>query len=150
MSLWDWAEHWVPEDPAIAKRDPMVVLWWLRHRVNPATAPTQQVAIEIAMTEASPDRTWLLLARDTEPNVCLEDPMLGGERYVYVEADADALLPVARGQRTWADAIGSGSVTAYGSPELVSAMGGWFLAASGVHPMPAASATPATGAEAGE
>jgi DNA-binding HxlR family transcriptional regulator len=150
MSLWDWAEHWVPEDPAIAKRDPMVVLWWLRHRVNPATAPTQQVAIEIAMTEASPDRTWLLLARDTEPNVCLEDPMLGGERYVYVEADADALLPVARGQRTWADAIGSGSVTAYGSPELVSAMGGWFLAPSGVDRMPAASTTPATGAEAGE
>ena len=131
MSLWDWAEHWVPEDPAVAKRDPTVILWWLRHRVNPATAPAQQVAIEIAMAEATPERTWLLLARDTEATVCLEDPMLGGERYVYVEAGADALLPVARGQRTWADAIGTGSVAAYGPPELVSAMAGWFLAPSG-------------------
>jgi DNA-binding HxlR family transcriptional regulator len=131
-SLWDWAEHWIPEDPAIANRDPMVILWWLRHRVDPAAAPVQQVAIEIAMREARPDRTWLLLARDAEPNVCLEDPMLGDERYVYVEAGADDLLPVARGQRTWADAIGDGSVSAYGPPELVSAMGHWFVAPAGV------------------
>jgi DNA-binding HxlR family transcriptional regulator len=132
MSLWDWAEHWVPEDRAMAKRDPIVILWWLRHRVNSATAPAQQVAIEFAMAEASPDRIWLLLSRDAEPNVCLEDPMLGDERYVYVEAAADALLPVARGERTWADAVGDGSVSVYGAPELVSALSQWFVAPTGV------------------
>ena len=129
-SLWDWAEHWIPEDPAMAKRDPAIILWWLRNRVDPATAPTPQVAIEIDMREARPERTWLLLARDAEPNVCLEDPMLGDERYVYVEAGADDLLPIARGQRGWSDAIGDGSVSAYGAPELVSAMGDWFVAPS--------------------
>ncbi len=123
-SLWDWAEHWIPEDPSMAARDPSVILWWLRHRVNSSAAPAQQVAIEITMREANPERTWLLLARDAEPNVCLEDPMLGDERYVYVEAGASALLPVARGERTWADAIGDGSVVAYGPPQLVSAMSG--------------------------
>jgi DNA-binding HxlR family transcriptional regulator len=132
MSLWDWAEHWIPEDPAVAKRDPLAILWWLRHRVNPAAAPEQQVAIEIDMRETRPDRTWLLLARDAEANVCLEDPMLGDARYVYVEAGADDLLPIARGQRTWAEALGDGSVSAYGAPELVSAMGDWFTAPSGV------------------
>lgn len=129
-SLWHWAEHWIPEDPAMAQRDPSVILWWLRHRVDPAAAPEQQVAIEIDMREARPERTWLLLARDTEPNVCLEDPMLGDERYVYVEAGADDLLPIARGQRAWSDAIDDGSVVAYGRPELVSAMGDWFVAPS--------------------
>ena len=124
-SLWGWAEHWIPEDPAVAQRDPAVILWWLRHRVDPAAAPEQQVAIEVDIREV-PERTWLLLARGAEPNVCLEDPMLGEERYVYVEADAAALLPVARGQRTWADAIGDKSVTAYGPPELVSALSLWF------------------------
>jgi len=128
MSLWSWAEHWVPEDPTIAERDPDIIVWWLRHRIDPAAAPEKQVAIEIDMREA--DRRWLLLARDVEPNVCLEDPMLGDERYVYVEAGATDLLPVARGQRTWADAIQDGSVTAYGPPELVSAMAGWFTAPS--------------------
>jgi DNA-binding HxlR family transcriptional regulator len=131
MSLWGWAEHWIPEDPAIAKRDPSVILWWLRHRVDPAAAPLQQVALEVDVREA-PERIWLLLARDTEPTVCLEDPMLGDERYLYVEAGADDLLPIARGQRTWSDAIAYGSVTVFGPPELVSAMSGWFLPAPGM------------------
>jgi DNA-binding HxlR family transcriptional regulator len=113
-SLWDWAEHWIPEDPSMAERDPTVILWWLRHRIDPASAPPQQVAIEIDMVQTDPQRTWLLLARGAEPTVCLEDPMLGDERYVYVEADAADLLPIARGQRTWADAIADGSVVAYG------------------------------------
>lgn len=130
QSLWGWAEHWIPEDPAVAQRDPLVILWWLRHRVDPSAAPAQQVAIEIDLREV-PGRTWLLLARDAEPNVCLEDPMLGEERYVYVEAGAEELIPVARGRRTWADAIDDGSVTAYGPPELVSAMTGWFAGPDG-------------------
>lgn len=124
-SLWGWAEQWIPEDPAVAQRDPSVILWWLRHRADPSAAPSQQVAIEIDMREVA-ERTWLLLARGAEPNVCLEDPMLGEERYVYVEAAAEDLLPVARGQRTWANAISDGSVTAYGPPELVAGLSGWF------------------------
>ncbi len=127
-SLWDWAEHWVPEDAAMAQRDPSVILWWLRHRVDRARAPEQQVAIELDLRVPDAERSWLLVARDTEPNLCLEDPMLGEERYVYVEADAAALFPVARGQRSWADAIAERSVTVYGSPGLVAELGSWFLA----------------------
>ena len=126
QSLWSWAEQWIPEDPAMAQRDPTVILWWLRHRADPAAAPAQQVAIEIGLRETNPERTWLLLARGTEPTLCLEDPMLGDERYVYVEAAAVDLLPVARGQRAWADAIADQSVAVYGPPELVSAIPGWF------------------------
>jgi DNA-binding HxlR family transcriptional regulator len=131
-SLWDWAEHWIPEDPEMAKRDPSVILWWLRHRVEPSAAPPRQVAIEIAMREASPDRVWLLVARDAQPTVCLEDPMLGDDRYVYVEAGGDDLLPIARGGRSWSQAIRDGSVSAYGPPELVAAMSDWFRAPSAV------------------
>jgi DNA-binding HxlR family transcriptional regulator len=137
MTFWDWAKHWIPEDPELAKRDPMIILWWLRHRVDPAEAPPQQVAIEVEVREAQPDRIWLLLARDAEPTICLEDPMLGEERYVYVQAGADDLLPIARGQRTWSDAIADGSVSAYGPPGLVSAMSNWFLAPSGFASVPA-------------
>lgn len=126
-SLWDWAERWIPEDAAMAAHDPSVILWWLRHRVDPAASPPRQVAIEIDLAETRPERTWLLLARDAEPNVCLEDPMLGDDRYVYVEAAADGLLPVARGECSWADAIAGGSVSAYGPPDLVAAMPGWFV-----------------------
>ena len=126
-SLWRWAEKWVPEDPAMAQRDPSIILWWLKHRVDARTSPERQVALEIAMGGDGADRYWLLLARNTEPTICLEDPLIGQDRYVYVEADAADLYPIARGIRTWADAAADGAVRVYGEPELVAGLPGWFL-----------------------
>jgi DNA-binding HxlR family transcriptional regulator len=126
-SLWQWADKWVPEDPALAQRDPTVILWWLRHRVDVRSLPERQVALEIAMRGNDADRCWLLLARSTEPTLCLEDPLIGPDRYVYVEADAGDLYPIARGHRSWSDAIARGSVRVYGEPELAAALPGWFL-----------------------
>lgn len=128
MSLWEWAKHWVPEDPAMAQRDPMVILWWLRHRVNAAAVPDRQLAIELAMHgDGRTTTNWLLVARGTEPELCLEDPQLSEERYVYVEGDAADLYSVARGIRSWTDGLADGSVLAYGDPELVAALPGWFV-----------------------
>ena len=126
-SLWQWAEKWVPEDPEMAKRDPTIILWWLRHRVDLRTAPERQVALEIVMRGNDADRCWLLLARNTEATLCLEDPLIGPDRYVYVEADAADLYPITRGLRSWTDATADGSVRIYGEPELVAALPGWFL-----------------------
>jgi uncharacterized protein (DUF2342 family) len=59
-ALWGWAEKWVPEDPAMAQRDPGVIVWWLAHRVDVAVVPTRQVVLEIAMPGADVPRGWLL------------------------------------------------------------------------------------------
>ena len=129
MSFWEWAKQWVPEDPAMAQRDPMVILWWLRHRVDAEAVPERQVAIEFAMRgDHDTARNWLLVARRTAPELCLEDPQLSDERYVYVEADAADLYPIARGRRSWSEALAEGSVRVYGEPELVAALPAWFLA----------------------
>ncbi len=127
-SLWDWAEHWIPEDPAMAQRDPTVILWWLTHRVDIAAGPERQVSIEVRMHGSPDERYWLLVARGTDATLCLEDPLLGPERTVYVEADAADLLPVARGQRSWSEALASDAVRMYGEPDLVAALPGWFRA----------------------
>jgi hypothetical protein len=111
----------------MAQRDPTIILWWLSHRVDVRTAPERQVALEIAMRGNDADRCWLLLARRTEPTLCLEDPLIGQDRYVFVEADAADLDPIARGLRPWRDAMAEGSVRVYGEPELVAALPGWFL-----------------------
>ena len=126
-SLWRWAEKWVPEDPAMAQRDPSIILWWLMHRVDVRTSPERQVALEIAMGRNDADRRWLLLARNTEPTLCLEDPLIGQERYVFVEADATDLYPIARGLRSWTDGMADGSIRVYGEPGLVAELPGWFL-----------------------
>lgn len=124
-SLWDWAEHWVPEDPAMAERDPTVISAWLVHRVRRARAPAQQAAIELNVT-GSGERVWLLVGRDIEPSLCLDDPMLDVSRYVYVDADPSGLYPIARGSRSWTDAIADRSVRAWGDPDLLAAMPTWF------------------------
>ena len=131
MSMWQWAKQWVPDDPAMVQRDPMVIMWWLRHRVNAEAVPERQVAIELAMRgDGVSTRNWLLVARATEAELCLEDPQLSEERYVYVEADAADLYPIARGLRSWTDALADGSVRVYGESELVAALPGWFMASA--------------------
>ena len=142
MSLWNWAEHWMPEDPSMAERDPTVILWWLTHRVDIAALPVQQVALELPSFEQAGQHAWILLARDVEASLCLEDPMLDRSRYVYVEADSATLLAIARGLRGWAAAIGDGTVRLYGEPELVRALPTWFrdVAGGGAEASPIAAA----------
>lgn len=133
MSFWEWAKHWVPEDPAMAQRDPSVIVWWLRHRLDSGEAPEHQVAVELTIGgHGDPFRAWLLVARRQPPELCLSDPLLNDERYVYVNADAADIYPVAHGDRSWADAIADRSVRVDGEPSLVRALPAWFVPSAGV------------------
>lgn len=125
-SLWAWAERWIPEDPALAQRDPTVIAFWLSRRVVASAVPNQRAVVEITVRGARDTRSWLLIDPETEPEVCAEDPQLDESRYVYLEADAAGLLPLARGERAWSDAIADRSVELYGEPELVAAAPTWF------------------------
>ena len=128
-SLWQWAEQWVPEDPAAARHDPSVILFWLQHRVDRRSLPARQVAVEFGVHPDAGDREWLLLVAGAEPELCQEDPGFDEDRYVFVEADAEALYPISRGERAWAAALADRSVRLHGNPRLVSALPGWFLPA---------------------
>ena len=128
-SLWHWAERWIPEDPSLAQRDPTVLAFWLSRRVITSEVPMRKTVIEISVRDAPEARSWLLLDRQGGPELCDEDPQLDGSRYVYLEADAVDLLPVARGERPWSDAIADRSVELYGEPDLVAAAPSWFAAA---------------------
>ncbi|HET6746300.1 MAG TPA: helix-turn-helix domain-containing protein [Candidatus Limnocylindria bacterium] len=147
-SLWQWAEQWVPEDPAMAQRDPTVIMWWLTHRVDVAAAPERQVVLDLAMFGQDAQHSWLLIARDAEPTLCREDPMLDPDRYVYVEADAARLYPIARGILDWKASIADGSVHLYGDPALVDELPTWFLPVDIARTVPASPATAAVAASA--
>lgn len=138
QSLWQWAEQWVPEDPAAAERDPTVIMWWLTHRVDRGAVPQRQVVLDLAIFGAEAEHAWLLLARDAEPTLCLEDPLLDASRYVYVEADAAALFPIARGSRGWESGVADGSVHLYGDPVLTGDLPSWFSPAEAPGSQPAA------------
>lgn len=126
MSLWSWAERWVPEDPAMVQRDPDVIMLWMTRRADPSTAPERHAVLEFDFAGPHGKKIWLVLERGAEPSICFEDPNLPPERYVHVEAEAATLYPISRGLREWASALADRSVALYGDPELVRAMPGWF------------------------
>jgi DNA-binding HxlR family transcriptional regulator len=125
VSLRDWAETWLPDDPDMVERDPDVVLGWLARRAVPTRLPDPAVVLEIAIHHGRDRRWWLVLQRDTEPYGCLRDPLLDESRYLYVEAAVPALLALARGRCAWTDAVGDGLVLS-GPPDLTSRVAGWF------------------------
>lgn len=132
LSFSEWAERWVPEDPAIAQHDPDVITFWLTLRAADRRLlpdPPVVLAFDIGGPRSVP--TWLVLERGAAPSLCVEDPMLPQERYLHVEADAAALYPIARGLQSWDAAVSARSVRLYGDPAVIRGLSGWFLPADG-------------------
>jgi DNA-binding HxlR family transcriptional regulator len=126
LSLDSWARRWVPEDPALALRDPDVITFWLTNRVEPRALPDRQVVVVFDIAGPRATRQWLVLERGAPPSICHEDPGLALERYLYVEADAADLYPIAKGLSDWSSAIADRAVLLFGEPTLVRALPGWF------------------------
>ena len=76
LALHRWAERWVPEDSALARRDPAVLTWWLAQRVDPGAVPAGPVVLAFDIRGPRPQRVWLVLERGAPPSGCLEDPGL--------------------------------------------------------------------------
>ena len=126
LSLRGWAEGWLPADVAMIERDPDIVLGWLTKRIEVAGLPKRKAVVEITMRHERDHRCWLVLARDFEPYGCFEDPLLDESRYVYVEAGLTVMLALARGSRSWAEAMADGSIAVFGDPDLTRQLPSWF------------------------
>ena len=130
LSLRDWADSWLPQDPAMVERDPDIVLAWLAERIDRRHLPEQQAIVELVMRyRGTEHRSWIILEREVEPLGCLEDPELDESRYVYLEGGASTFISLSRGQQAWGDAIADGVVQVFGNPELVAQAAHWFLPA---------------------
>jgi DNA-binding HxlR family transcriptional regulator len=126
LSLRTWADAWIPDDPAMVRRDPTIILAWLRERLDPAALPEQQSVLDVTMRGEPEYRGWLVIQRELEPYGCAEDPMLDESRYVFVDSGAAVMMGLARGHRAWSDALRDGSLNAYGNPDLAAELPRWF------------------------
>ena len=124
--LNEWAERWIPEDPAVIEHDPEVVTFWLTQRVEANVLPRTPAVLVFQIAGPSAQQAWLVLQQGVEPSLCIEDPLLAPDRYLYVEADAHSLLPIARGLTGWQEAMRSGSISVYGDPSLLRSLPSWF------------------------
>jgi DNA-binding HxlR family transcriptional regulator len=127
QALRAWSERFVPEDPAMVERDPDIVLMWLARRIDPAAVPDARSVIELDLRGAGQaTRSWLVVERGQPVSVCIEDPALAAERYVFVSSDVRTIDRVARGLRSWRAEVDEGSIEVAGEPTLVRSLGSWL------------------------
>ncbi len=122
----DWSERFVPEDEAMAERDPDIVVRWLGDRVDPRRLPSRPVVLDVSLEGARRPRFWLVLERDIGASVCIEDPRIAEDRYVFLETTVRSLMPLARGTGSWRTAIHDDAVALFGNPRLIAQLPGWF------------------------
>lgn len=126
-ALRAWSERFVPEHPAMAERDPDIVVRWLGERVNPRRLPSRPVVLDISLQDARRPRFWLVLERSAGASVCIEDPRIAEDRYVFLETSVRSLMPLARGFSDWRRAIDDDAVELFGNPRLIAQLPSWFV-----------------------
>jgi len=126
--LLAWSERFVPDDPAMVERDPDIVIMWLTQRIDPDSVPERRAVVEFEISGMNAKKGWLVLERGLPVSICIEDPFLSSDRYVYISSDVRAIDRIARGLGSWTEAVADGSVQLFGEPSLVRTLPSWFRA----------------------
>jgi DNA-binding HxlR family transcriptional regulator len=122
-SLVFWAAAWAFGDPTEEELDPLLLMWWMHHRINKHRLPQKRVVVQFNFYGAKTDSYWLLLNQE-EVSVCLTDP--GFEVSILVTADLASYFQVWFGRIAFKDAIKDDSIRLEGVPRLVRDFPNWF------------------------
>jgi len=123
QSLLMWGTAWAFGDPTPEQLDPLLLLWWMRNRVNVHNLPEGRIIIQFDFRGAKTDTYWLILAAD-DVTICLTHP--GYEIDVLVVADLAAFFKVWLGQIAYDEALNTRDVTVTGVPRLTRGFPTWF------------------------
>ncbi|MSP13813.1 MAG: transcriptional regulator [Chloroflexi bacterium] len=122
-SLRTWGEAWAFGDPTPAELDPVLLMWWMRKRVNVDRLPEQRVVSQFDFHGAATVTFWLILARE-DVTLCLTDP--GYEINILITADLAAFFKLWAGRISYQEALINDAVSIDGIPSLVRAFPDWF------------------------
>lgn len=123
-SLLNWGVRWAFEEPAETDLDPVLLMWWMKNRVNIDQLPDHKVVIQFDFKKVNRFETfWLLLSKE-DVSVCLTDP--GFELNVLITADLSAFFQIWMGRLSYFDALKQNLVTIDATPALAEAFPTWF------------------------
>ena len=127
-ALRAWGEAWAFGDPTPDELDPVLLMWWLRKRVEVDRLPERRVVAQFDFSSSDRRETttvsfWLILTR-TDVTLCLTDP--GYEIEVRITADLATLYRVWGERIGYREALASGGVRVDGQRKLVRAFPHWF------------------------
>jgi DNA-binding HxlR family transcriptional regulator len=123
MSLWEWGETWAFGDPTEEELNPVLLMWWLRSRVETGLVPARRVVAQFDFDGARRGSFWLVMTRE-DVTLCLVDP--GYAIDLLVTADLAAFFRVWGRRLTYGDALRSGVLSVKGIPSLTRAFPRWF------------------------
>ena len=123
ISLVDWGAKWAFGDPTPEDLDPVLLMWWMRNRVNADQLPEHRIVTQFDFYGAETMSFWLVMTKE-DVTICLTDP--GYEINVLVTADLAAFFKLWAGRITYQEALEEYNVRVDGAPGLVRAFPNWF------------------------
>lgn len=122
-SLTEWGSLWAFRDPQPEQLDPVLIMWWMRGRMQTSQLPQPRVVIQFDFRGVHTGSYWLVLT-ESDVSVCLTHP--GFEIDVLVTADLATWFQVWLGRQPYATAVRENRVQVEAAPRMVRAFPTWF------------------------
>jgi DNA-binding HxlR family transcriptional regulator len=123
QALLVWGARWAFDAPSEEQLDPLLLLWWMRDRVNHHTLPQERVVVQFNFQHTKQETYWLVLTPE-DVSICLTYP--GFEIDVLVTTSLSAFFQVWMGRISYQEALSKHGMTVEAIPSLVRAFPGWF------------------------
>ncbi len=132
-ALLVWGARWAFDEPTEEQLDPILLMWWMRNRVNRDQLKADRVVVQFDFLHHKRETYWLILT-PKDVSVCLTYP--GYETDVLVTAELSVFFQVWLGRISYRQALDMDAVRVDAIPALARAFPTWFawsLAAPAVH-----------------
>lgn len=121
--LAEWGARWAFGEPQPDELDPVLLLWWMRARINRERLPPGRVVLQFDFRGERTGTYWLVVD-PSDVSLCLHHP--GFDIDMLVTADIAAFYKVWLGRLSLADALRADLVQLDGPPALTRAFPGWL------------------------
>ena len=123
-ALLVWGTKWSFADPRPEDLDPLLLMWWMRGRVNIDNLPEERITIQFDFYAPKCDSYWLVLSKQ-DVVICMTDP--GFDINLVVCANLHTFFKIWLGQLDYNQAIQSHDVRVDGIPRFQRAFPDWFM-----------------------
>lgn len=122
-SLTHWGARWAFGEPRPDELKPLLLMWWMRGRVNLQNLPACRVVVEFRFSESRPRDFWMVLNPD-DVSICITHP--GYEVDLFITTELASLYKVWLGRLPFSTALANNQINIVALPEYARAFPTWF------------------------
>lgn len=122
-SLMTWGANWAFSEPTIEELDPILLMWWIKHRINVDVITQTRTVIQFDFHGVKNDTFWLVVSPN-DVSICLTYP--GFEIDVFVRSDLSIFFQLWLGRLSYQEATLEHGVEVDGAQSLIRNFADWF------------------------